>query len=377
MLQPSADAAPPKAKRPDHEHIGRQLHYEAASLARRQRSTRAEPRRPSSEGDAVELPAMRHPTVHEKPQAYGGASVGWAVDLTSPRLEDRRRRHDPSTPPPPFGAELETGTRFVFDVYIAGNPAGTAEAFVGETKPDPRGDPPHGRPLKKLVGRATTGGVVSMLATVTDEMTSWVDAETGAPVLNQNVLTRTGLMAPFARRETETVYEGRGAVRIVDRRDERVRKISKLVPENTLDAMGAMAWVRSLRLAPGEQASAHALDGGTLMRIDVINRGTKPLRPMPSLGTALGLGDHNLELLEGTVRRVTRHKAPVPDSRVASFRAWVSNDDRRIILALESDMWLGVIRIVLSRYDGPSPVPTTSNVSAGTDVIVPKRPAAN
>ncbi|TPV94070.1 MAG: DUF3108 domain-containing protein [Myxococcales bacterium FL481] len=348
-----AFAAPPQPERLDHEHIGRQLKVEAAIGARRTRSAQPHPRLQTRSPDGAPLPSMRHPTVHAQSSAHGRGAVGWSADLTQPRHEDRRRRGDPSPPPRAFGHKLEAGTRFVFDVYIAGNPAGTAEAFVAETKPDPRGAPPHGRPLTKLVGRATTGGVMSMLATVTDEMTSWVDAETGAPVLNHNVVKRSGLMAPYARRETHSVYEGRGSVRIVDRRDERVRKLSKHLPEDTLDAMGAMAWVRSLRLEPGERASAHALDGTLLMRIDVINRGRKPLRPMPSLGTALGLGDHNLELLEGTVTRVGRHKTPKPDARVASFRTWVSTDDRRIILALESDMWLGVIRIVLSRYDGP------------------------
>jgi len=36
---------------------------------------------------------------------------------------------------------------------------------------------------------------------------------------------------------------------------------------NTVDPMAAMAWVRSLRLKKGEKASAHVIDGTTLMRV--------------------------------------------------------------------------------------------------------------
>ncbi|MEE9386642.1 MAG: DUF3108 domain-containing protein [Nannocystaceae bacterium] len=354
-----AAAPPPSAEPDDQQAIVRQLKHAARRRAPRARLSRDHAQRKPRGRDGVKLPALRHPTVHTRNTPHTRATVGWSANANLARFSDRRRRYHPTVPTPAFGHLLETGTRFVFDVFIAGNPAGTAEAYVGETRPDPRGAPPAGRPLTKIVGRATTGGLVSMLATVSDEMVSWVDAQTGAPVLNTNVITRTGLMAPYKRRETVAVYEGRGQVRLVDTRDRKTRKVTKRLPEDTLDALSAMAWVRSLDLALGERATVHALDGGALMRIDVINRGQRPLRPMPSIGTALNIRQADLTLLEGTVTRVSRHKVPIPGKRVASFRSWVSNDDRRIILALESDMWLGVIRIVLSRYDPPRhPQPT-------------------
>jgi hypothetical protein len=35
------------------------------------------------------------------------------------------------------------------------------------------------------------------------------------------------------------------------------------------------------------------------------------------------------------------------------MRAWISDDGRRIPLVLESDIWLGVVRLILTQYDPP------------------------
>lgn len=282
-----------------------------------------------------------------------GSAVGWSSRLTSPRIEDRRTRAPEFVAPPRFVDTLETGTRFVYDVFVGGNPAGTAEAYVGEVRDAVPGEAPTGRPVRHLAGRATTGGVATVVGTLRDDMDAWIDAETGAALRNVNVIVRSGLLAPYDRRVTVADYAGRGHVRIVDQRDEKRRTTTRRVPENTLDAMGAMAWVRSLELAPGQQASAHGIDGHVLLRIDVIHRGHVPLHPMPSIGTALGIAPGDLVLFEGMLTRVDGHGVALSDEPVASFRAWMTDDARRIILALESDIWLTVLRLVLSRYDAP------------------------
>jgi hypothetical protein len=241
----------------------------------------------------------------------------------------------------------------VFDVYFAGNPAGLAEAWVESVEADPRGDPPHGSPIVRLDGKATTSGVVSVLATVTDHMYSLVDGDTGASIKNVNLVTRAGLMAEYKKRVTTIDFEGRGHIRIVDDKDGKVRKKTTHVPTDTLDPLGAMAWVRSLDLGKGESAVVHALDGKILLRVEVVGRGPDMPDPIPSIAAGLGIRKGDVNLIEGTATRVDRYDVPVPDKRPYTFRAWVSNDGRGILLALESDMWLGVIRLVLSKYDAP------------------------
>jgi hypothetical protein len=256
--------------------------------------------------------------------------------------------------PAPFGPTLHQGERFVFDVTFAGNPAGLAEAWVEAVVPDPRGEPPLGSPTVRLEGKATTSGVVSLLATVTDHMVSMVDAQTGAPLENVNVVRRAGLMAPYKLRTTTLEFEGRGRVRVLDDKDGKKKQSTKQVPRDTLDPLGAMAWVRAQDLAAGERAVAHVLDGNVLLRVEVVGRGPSTPAAMPSIAAGLGIGADDVHLIEGTATRVDRYDVPLPERRPYKFRAWVSNDGRGILLALDTDMWLGVLRLVLARYDGPA-----------------------
>lgn len=350
--------------RPDQKDIGRQASDEARARAKRQRSKvrRGKPRRSGAVDDA-RLPAFGHPTVQRTPVDEVGPLLGWSASLDQPRFSDRRRRLPPYPSPSDYGHSLREGERVVFDVYFAGNPAGLAEAWVESVEPDPRGDPPHGSPIVRLDGKATTSGVVSVLATVTDHMYSIVDGETGASIKNVNVVTRAGLMAEYKKRVTTIDFEGRGHIRIVDDKDGKVRKKTTHIPTDTLDPLGAMAWVRSLNLQEGETAVAHALDGKVLLRVEVVGRGVDDPDPMPSIAAGLGIKKGDVNLVEGTATRVDRYDVPIPDKRPYTFRAWVSNDGRGILLALESDMWLGVIRLVLSKYDAPrdaaSPAPAS------------------
>ena len=141
----------------------------------------------------------------------------------------------------------------------------------------------------ELRALAVTSGVLGMFAKVEDEMTSIVDARTGASVENRNVVRRSGMMTPYRLRTTDTTYEGRGFVRIHDRKDERVRRVASRVPSRTLDPLSLIAWIRSLELEPGQQAVAHTLDVSALLRVDVVSRGTRAPSVMPSLASALGL----------------------------------------------------------------------------------------
>ena len=74
---------------------------------------------------------------------------------------------------------------------------------------------------------------------------------------------------------------------------------------------------------------------------------------MPSLASALGLSRDGLQLLEGTMTRVDRYGMPIPGKKSFTFRAWVSTDERRIPVLMETNIWVGTLRLVLAGYDPP------------------------
>jgi hypothetical protein len=348
----AASAAPPKR---DQTQIARQAQEEARARAQQSSSTNtSEPRR-STQGDASRLPRMHSPMVHARPKPSRAPVIGWSSALEQPEFDDRRRRM-PATPVPAgYIPAVRVGERFVFDVYFAGNPAGLAEAGVVEYQADPRGEAPQGSGMYRLEGQAVTSGVISLLASLEDRIITWIDAGDGAVISSTNILDRGGFGTgnKYKRRVTEIEFEGRGSIRITDAKDEKTTKMTRQVPRDTFDPLSAMAWVRSLDLEEGETVSAHAMDGKVLLKVEVIGRGMARLDPMPSVAQGLGVVPDKVRLLEGTLSWVDRHGVVREDLRKYSFRAYVTSDDRRLLLAIETDMWLGVLKLVLNRYDPP------------------------
>ncbi len=281
-----------------------------------------------------------------------GAATGWSGSIAEPAFVDRRRRYPLVPRPEPFGDTLRPGERFRYDVTFSGNPTGIAEAQVLAREPGPFGSPDQ----VHLEGFARTSGVVSLLTTLTYKIKSTVDAFSGAPLTTYAETKRTG----FGRdryREVNTTFGGRGHVFIHDKRvsDKKSEvKIRERLPVDTLDSLAVMAWVRALDLKAGEKARVYGLDGKVLLRVDITGKGPSKLDPMPGIATALGLGKDDLYELAGTITRVDRFGAPIPGKKVYKLRVWLSDDGRRIPVALESDVWLGVVRLNLTQYDPPS-----------------------
>lgn len=340
----------------DQHQIARQTHEEARREAATRSTTDEQKRRRSTRTDASRIPRMASPTVHVQPGPSREPVIGWAAALDEPAFSDRRRRLPAADVPPSYIHAVKVGERFVFDVYFGGNPAGLAEAGVVEYQADKRGEPPQGSGMYRLTGRAVTSGVVSLLTSMEDRMETWIDASNGAVMSSVNFLERSGLgaaSAPYKVRITETDFEGRGQIRLTDARDGRTTKMTRQVPRDTFDPLSAMAWVRSLDLEDGEVATAHALDGRILMKIEVVGRGKAKLDPMPSVAHGLGVRDDDVYLLEGTLSWVDRWGVVRAERRRYTFRAYVTHDDRRLLLAIETDMFLGVLRLILNRYDPP------------------------
>ncbi len=281
------------------------------------------------------------------------ATSGWTLATLRSPFPDGRRRIPRTERPAPFGHMLEPGEKFRFDVNFAGNPAGLAEAEIVAGKPDRRGQAPEGGRTLEILGHARTSGIVSIFATATDEIRSVIDARTGAPIHSTNILHYDGFAPKYKHRVTEQSYEGRGQVRIVDTKDDKAKHKLKTVPVDTFDPMSAMAWVRTLPFEVGTHYKAHVVDGTTLMRVEIEAKGRGAPDRLPSITRALELGPEDIVELEGTLTRVDAHDQPIPGKKAFGLRAWISADARRIPLMMESDMWVGSIRLELSAYDPP------------------------
>lgn len=379
--EPARDEAD-DTKRPSPKPVGATTSKSKSKPAAKRKTTRrgtSAPRGDVAPADAVPAPTFKSPPVVGPPDRRGKpltaqghrtapALGGWSRSLAEPAFADPRRRVPPGNRPADFGHTLAPGEAFRFDVTFAGNPAGLAEAQIIGVEPDPRGPAPAGAPVIRIEGHARTSGVVSILATVTDDIVTYVDAKTGAAISSVNVLHYSG-WAPrkYKHRVTEHQYEGRGHVRIVDTKDDKAKKKLKRAPLDTFDPMSAMAWVRSLRLAKGEIASAHVIDGTTLMRIEIESSGRTHLDSMPSVGLAMGLTKDDTQRIDGRITRVDQYDQPIPGKRSFKLRAWLTDDARRVPLVMESDMWVGSIRLELSGYDPPHPVAAPSKrPSAGS-----------
>jgi hypothetical protein len=72
------------------------------------------------------------------------------------------------------------------------------------------------------------------------------------------------------------------------------------------------------------------------------------------MAAALGLRPDDAIRIEGSITRVDEHGAAIPGKKAFTLRAWLSADERRIPLVMESDLWVGSIRLVISGYDPPS-----------------------
>lgn len=370
--------APESASAPtDHERITRQLAYEARKRAklrsRRPSSDRSRVDFPNLSPDAAKLPKMGFGTMQgldaRSPLPLAGA---WARAHERPQLPDLRRRHAALPELDDFGHTFQLGERFVYDVEFANSPIGVIDVRVDAIEPDVRGPAPKGRPLVRLVAEVNTSGVLTFLANVQDTMTSWVDARTGAVVRIHNTMVQEGIGTKYRDRETLSEFLGRGYVRIIDTKDGKTRKLSLTVPTDTFGPLSTVAWIRSLNLAPGERRKAHAMDMRALLRVEVVNRGPSTPEKMPSIAGALGLGANDLDLYEGELTRVDRHDDPLPGRRVVQFRAWVGRPEPRVLLALESDMWLGVIRLSLTGYDPPRAASKAANTRSAAPSMPPR-----
>jgi Protein of unknown function (DUF3108) len=244
----------------------------------------------------------------------------------TPDIEARLVPPAPAPPPPPGPVPFRVGERATYEVRWVGGPvglpAGRVELLVEET---PRPDAAF-----RFVAAAETAPWVSRFFEARDRYQT--DATAGLePVVHERV-QRHG------RREIDrsfTFDAASGQLRIESALTS-APPITLRVPPHTRDALSAFFYVRTLPLGPESSLTISVNDGGRtrLVAIDGATRESVVIggRAAPAIR------------LEPRITERVPRRAPV------NAVVWLSDDERRIVLAADIEAGFGRVRLELTGY---------------------------
>ncbi len=184
-----------------------------------------------------------------------------------------------------------------------------------------------------------TAGVVEMFRQVRDDVTSWIDMETGYPVYSRSDLK-------FGKKESivETRFaDGKpGSFSLKYHRSGRraVTLRQRLAKEETvLDTHSTLAAIRGWRSQEGASAQFYVLAGRTLWVNKIRHRGVEKIK------TEFGTVD--AVRIEGTAQRLTRGMSVDKRKKMRDFTVWVTDDGRRLPVLAVGKTEYGDIRAEL------------------------------
>jgi hypothetical protein len=167
---------------------------------------------------------------------------------------------------------------------------------------------------------------------------SWVDAGSLRPERYSEVVDEGG-----RRRTTDARLSPPGPEVVLQATDRGAASSSRFPRErDTLDPLSALAWLRSARLRPGDPLCLDLVAAGRLWRV----RGRVAPRTEP---VATGAGSFQALRIEGTGQRAD------DPSKTRRIWLWLSDDARRLPLAVVSEIDLGPVSARLEAVRGGRP----------------------
>jgi hypothetical protein len=203
-----------------------------------------------------------------------------------------------------------------------------------------------GKHVVIMRSRVESGGVLAFFQDVSDDVTTWIDADSGYPVYlrsdhkygnrESQVETRFAGGAPGS---FELQYQGK---------DQRPHTYRQLMPPRAtiLDAHALVSAMRSWRARPGALAYFYVLAGRRVWENTVRFTG----REMVSTG----LGRMAAVRIDGVARRLTAALLADPEKKPRHFTVWISDDRKHLPLLAEGKTEYGEVRAELVRYQSPS-----------------------
>jgi len=199
-----------------------------------------------------------------------------------------------------------------------------------------------GRPVAVLRGQFATSGIASLFENRSSDETTWIDLATG-----RLLRYRSHAIDGGARSTVEASFAP-GVVRVVDRSRGRTTRRWQRVPGDGAP-LNMYAALLALRTWPERATGAVTLSVWARSRLW---RATVKTPGAVMLNTALGrLRAHRID---GVAWRVRRDGSADPDAQPRRFRLYVSADQRRLPLLVETDSRFGLVRAELVVYRAPS-----------------------
>jgi hypothetical protein len=248
----------------------------------------------------------------------------------------------PAAPAPsaviaPTGVGFFPGESMTFDVSLAGITAGEAALAVGQA------GIVDGHHAIVVTSRAATTGAAALVKSITDEATTVIDLDTGAPLVLDTAVEMSG-----KRSTAHAVFEPKSAdvtfVRDDDRSKPRTQHIA-FGASGVLDSHAAMAQIRTWRPAPGATRSLWVIGGRRVWRVDVRYVGNE------TIGSALG--NRATLKLEGGAFRAHANLTVEPGPPTRTFTVWLTDDADRVPLKLSAHTELGEVGMTLIEYNRP------------------------
>jgi hypothetical protein len=232
------------------------------------------------------------------------------------------------------------GEQMQWDVALRGVRGAHASLAVGQP------GEVDGRRVIMIRSLVESAGMVSLMLSFRDDVTSWLDLDRRRP-LRVRTDTELGKLAALI----ECAWEG-GRWRVsFQRRGGEARRMSMRPPRGTApqDGHSSIGVLRAWTPAPGERATLWGLSGRRMWRVDLTAAGSSDLE--------VPLGRFRAHRLDGVATRMAFGSLNPDRTRPPrSFSVYVSDDEDRLPLLFVAATEYGDVRIEMTGYDRPAAV---------------------
>ena len=242
---------------------------------------------------------------------------------------------------PVVGGVFRPGESMRFDLSLRGIVGGEASVAVGSP------GLVEGKRVIIIRSRVESAGVVAVFKAVRDDVTTWVDLDSGLPV---------GHLADVKFGKREMIIETKFASGTAGGFDVEVRRGSSAprrvahqsMPADlaAFDAHSVIGALRAWHADEGQHVYFYALVGRHLWQ------STIRLTRRERLRTRLGRFD--ALRIDGVARRLTRDLREDPKKPPRYYTLWLSDDDARLPLLVTGKTEYGEVKAELVEYTAPS-----------------------
>jgi hypothetical protein len=231
------------------------------------------------------------------------------------------------------------GERMEFQMSLHGIVGGQARMAVGD--PGVIDD----RQVIIVRSQVESAGAVALVKTIRDDITSWIDVDSGRPIyLKADV--RFGDKAAVI--ETRFASGGTGSFTIaMQRPGGRPRTVTQKMPPHraAFDGHAIIGALRAWEARPGDHAFFYVLSGRRLWHNTVRMTGREKVRT--------ALGRHAALRVDGVAKRLTPSLRDDSRKEPRHYTLWISDDAERRPLLVVGKTEYGDVKVELTSYSRP------------------------